>query len=122
VNESSQNTPAADLSTHQTYLVRTASRPDIVCPTWCAVDADQHLDDLASHDGCVLHVGWVPLADPVSVKAQLFAATLVDGRPGPDDQDLRIRLVVERDHHLRLDEAIEMFARVTRYLRGIVMP
>ena len=82
----------------RTYLVRTVQRPVIVCPSWCAVTEAQHVDELASLDGGVMHIGdSVPMLADGSFDVHPIAAGLVDGTPDPEDPELRVRFIVQRD-------------------------
>jgi Domain of unknown function (DUF6907) len=94
------------LMSTRTYLVRTVQRPVILCPSWCTATEVQHVDELTSLDGSVMHIGdSVPMVADGSFEVHPIAARLVDGTPDPEDPELRVRLAVQRDEAYTLVEA-----------------
>ena len=108
------------LMSPRTYSVRTVQRPVIVCPSWCSVTEAQHVDELANLEGGVMHIGdSVPMLADGSFDVHPIAAGLVDGTPDPEDPELRVRLIVQRDEAYTLAEADTIAGQLARYLRRL---
>jgi hypothetical protein len=95
-------------------------RPVIVCPSWCAVAEAQHVDELASLEGGVLHIGEsASIVADDSFEVQLIASRLVDGTPDPEDPEVRVRLSLQGDEAYTLAEAAIIAGQLAGYVRRL---
>jgi hypothetical protein len=104
----------------RTYVVRTVQRPLIVCPSWCAVEEAQHLDELITFEGGVLHIGdSVPMVADGSFEVHPIAARLVDGTPDPDEPEVRVRFSLQGDEAYTLVEAETIAGNLAGLVHGL---
>ena len=78
------------------------------------------MDELANFEGGVVHIGdRVPMVADSSFQAQPTAAGLVDGTPDPEDSELRVRFIVQRDEAYTLAEADTIAGKLASYLHRL---
>lgn len=82
------------------YVVATDVAPSVVCPSWCQLTEQEHVDGLAAWDGYAVHSSpWLPLPFFAKGKYQLGVSSFVDGR-----QEYPVEIGVSLQDGLHLDD------------------
>lgn len=126
VNAASQNPGASEhpgpdpRAPIRTYLVKSRVPPDIVCPAWCTASTKDHLEDLASHDGAVMHRGdRRALGTAGLMTVSPIAVCLADGSSDPDDPGLHLDLTRDGDAVISADEALAVAEDLTAFVHQL---
>jgi hypothetical protein len=100
-------------------MTTTVEGPVIVCPDWCSVTPDEHLEELASP----IAAGDIHHKSAPSAWATVAVALQADGSTLPDDETPTILGYADNLMTLEeADEAVRDFTAAAALLRTLVTP
>ena len=98
--------------TTRSYRVATLQRPQFVCPSWCVVSQETHLEDLTDYEGFAFH-----RSEPIRVGDIVVNRTMtttVDGTPDPTDEPTINFLGLDADADLPVPAAVDVATAILR--------
>lgn len=100
------------------YTVAMREAPQIICPPWCLFPKEQHLDELKTLEGFVVHIGDT-VGDPPG--CHFTSMTFVDGTPSPHEPEIAVRIGRQSDPALtpaQTEEFAHQLLAAVREVRG----
>ena len=71
----------------ETWIIQVGKPPDIKCPPWCVIDAEQHRADLWDWEGLCIHLGYLLTTPDGEINVwNLSLTTFPDGSAAPGEQ------------------------------------